>query len=89
MINKGIKLGIFAVALLSFSLSSAQNRDQKTPPTFEELIEKMDKNEDGKLSEDEVEGPLKDMFSEIDTDEDGFITEEEFENAPKPKGPRK
>jgi Ca2+-binding EF-hand superfamily protein len=87
MSNKGIKLGLFAIALLAFSFGNAQ--DKKTPPTFEELIEKMDANEDGKLSEDEVEGPLKDMFSDIDTDEDGFITEEEFENAPKPKGPRK
>jgi len=46
----------------------------------------MDANEDGKLSEEELKGPLKDNFDKIDTDEDGFITEEEFDKAPKPKG---
>ena len=45
----------------------------------------MDKNEDGKLSKDEIKGPLKEDFSKVDTDEDGFITEEEFKNAPKPE----
>jgi Ca2+-binding EF-hand superfamily protein len=68
------------------SFAQSQNRQQKTPPTFSELIKEMDTNEDGKLSEDEIKGPLKDNFEKIDTDEDGFITEEEFENAPKPKG---
>ena len=42
-------------------------------------------NEDGKLSKEEVKGPLKDHFDTVDADEDGFITEEELENAPKPK----
>ena len=45
----------------------------------------MDANEDGKLSKEEVKGPLKDHFDTVDADEDGFITEEELENAPKPK----
>ena len=43
----------------------------------------MDKNEDGKLSLDEIKGPLKEDFSKVDTDEDGFITEDEFKKAPK------
>ena len=45
----------------------------------------MDKNDDGKLSKDEVKGPLKDEFAKIDTDEDGFISKKEFEKAPRPK----
>ncbi|WP_083478324.1 EF-hand domain-containing protein [Lacinutrix himadriensis] len=75
------------VVLISNSaFSQSQNRQEKTPPSFSELIKEMDANEDGKLSKDEIKGPLKEDFSKIDTDEDGFISEEEFKNAPKPKG---
>jgi Ca2+-binding EF-hand superfamily protein len=63
-----------------------QDSDKKKPPTFKQLLKEMDKNEDGKLSKNEVQGPLKNDFSKIDTDEDGFITEKELEKAPKPKG---
>ena len=77
----------FGIALLSSvaAIGQSQDRERRQPPTFEQLLEKMDANEDGKLSADEVKGPLKDNFTKIDTDEDGFITEEELENAPKPK----
>ncbi|WP_117881305.1 EF-hand domain-containing protein [Aureibaculum luteum] len=64
---------------------SGNKQERKKPPTFTELIKQMDANEDGKLSKDEVKGPLKDEFTTIDTDEDGFISEKEFEKAPKPK----
>jgi Ca2+-binding EF-hand superfamily protein len=74
------------VCMSNSSFAQSQDRQQKTPPTFSEMLEKMDANADGKLSEDEVKGPLKEGFSTIDTDEDGFISEKELENAPKPKG---
>nr|WP_299389483.1 EF-hand domain-containing protein [Allomuricauda sp.] len=59
--------------------------DRKGPPSFSKLLEKMDENEDGKLSEAEVKGPLKNDFAKIDLNEDGYIDEEEFNKAPKPK----
>ncbi|WP_350284795.1 EF-hand domain-containing protein [uncultured Croceitalea sp.] len=75
--------------ILLFTTSSfgqSQNRqERREPPTFEELIEAMDANEDGKLSKDEIKGRLKKNFEKIDADEDGFITAEEFENAPRPE----
>ncbi|MDO6760079.1 EF-hand domain-containing protein [Tamlana sp. 2_MG-2023] len=78
---------VFGITVLSTTTAFSQGRgERKGPPEFSELLEKLDENEDGKLSESEVKGPLKDQFSEIDTDEDGFITEEEFKNAPKPQG---
>ncbi len=95
MKNNTIKtvLVAFGITLLcsSSSFAQSQNRqERKEPPTFEELIEQMDVNEDGKLSKNEIKGRLKKDFAKIDTDEDGFITAEEFEKAPKPeRGPRR
>lgn len=53
------------------------------PPSIDEIF-KMDANKDGKLSKDEIKGPLQRDFAKIDTNEDGFISREELENAPKP-----
>ncbi len=64
---------------------SQDNNERRKPPTFEQLLDKMDTNEDGKLSKKEIKGPLKERFSKVDLDEDGFITEEEFKKVPKPK----
>ncbi len=85
-----LAFGTIVVMSIS-SFGQSQNRqDRKKPPTFSELLEKMDANEDGKLSKDELKGPLKDNFAKVDSDEDGFITEEEFKKAPKPKrGPKR
>lgn len=79
---------IFGMALFfsNSTFAQSQNRqERKKPPTFKELIKEMDANEDGKLSKDELKGPLKDNFAKVDTDEDGYITEEEFKKAPRPK----
>jgi Ca2+-binding EF-hand superfamily protein len=50
-------------------------------PSAEDLIKELDKNEDGKLSKEEVEGHplLSRNFDEIDADKDGFITKDEIE----------
>ncbi len=79
------------ICVSSTSFAQSQNKqDRRSPPTFKELIKKMDANEDGKLSKEEIKGPLKKDFAKVDTDEDGFISEEEFAEAPKPKrGPKK
>ena len=90
MENKTTKTVLMAFGVTVLFTGSAfgqsQNRQERQkPPTFEELIEEMDSNEDGKLSADEIKGRLKKDFAKIDTDEDGFITAEEFEKAPRPK----
>ncbi|GAA4242618.1 EF-hand domain-containing protein [Winogradskyella psychrotolerans] len=76
--------GIMIISNMSYGQSQGR-QERKAPPTFSELLKEMDKNEDGKLSKEELKGPLKENFSKVDTDEDGFITEEEFKKAPKPK----
>ncbi|MCG9791688.1 EF-hand domain-containing protein [Flavobacterium algicola] len=69
------------------SVFAQQNEEQggKKPPTAEEIIKKMDADKDGKLSKDEVKGPLKDDFTKIDTDKDGFLSLAEIKKAPKPE----
>lgn len=77
---------IFCVAFVSVSMAQAQRgNDRKKPPTYAELLEQMDKNEDGKLAKSEIKGPLKNDFDKVDTNEDGFISEKEFKKAPKPQ----
>jgi Ca2+-binding EF-hand superfamily protein len=78
---------VFGITLFvsNYSFGQSQNKQKKEPPTFEQLLKEMDKNEDGKLSKKEVKGPLKKDFAKIDTDEDGFISEKELKKAPKPK----
>ncbi|MBB5269250.1 EF-hand domain-containing protein [Algibacter amylolyticus] len=88
--NKVFKTAILVFGITLFmsnsSFGQSDNRpDRKEPPTFKELLEEMDANEDGKLSEKEVKGPLKKDFAKVDANEDGVITEEELKNAPKPE----
>ena len=80
---------VFGVTVLMSSSAFAQSenkQNRKKPPTFEQLLKKMDANDDSMLSEKEVKGPLKDHFETVDANEDGFITEEELKKAPRPKG---
>lgn len=70
------------------SQTSKQERGER--PNKEERFAEMDVNNDGKLSAQEVKGPMKESFLKVDTNGDGFISKEELKNAPKPKRrPRK
>ena len=57
------------------------NGAQGQRPSITDLMRQMDANKDGKLSKDEVKGPLSDQFSEIDTNKDGFISKEELKGG--------
>lgn len=65
-----------------------QGGERGERPNPEELIAKMDSNKDGKLSKEEIKGPLGEKFNEVDTNNDGFITLEELKKAPKPENQR-
>ncbi|MFC3812152.1 hypothetical protein [Lacihabitans lacunae] len=71
---------------------SHQKREGKPPqgekPKFADLLTKMDKDKNGKLSKSEIEGPLKNDFEKIDANKDGFITEAELKKAGPPNPPR-
>nr|WP_321233174.1 YHYH protein [uncultured Psychroserpens sp.] len=62
-----------------------QQEQQKGRPSLDQIFEEMDENNDEKLSQKEVKGPLANSFSKIDANDDGFITKEELEKAPRPK----
>jgi Ca2+-binding EF-hand superfamily protein len=83
----GIAIGIFTIlgSVHGIAQNSERNEKPKTPPSYKELLKKMDTDEDGQLSKEEVKGPLKEDFSKIDANKDGFITEEELKKGKKPK----
>ncbi|MBL4605880.1 MAG: YHYH protein [Flavobacteriaceae bacterium] len=67
---------------------SKQN-NRRQGPSAKEILKMMDANKDGKISEKEAKGPLKEHFDVIDTNKDGFITKKELEKAPKPNNQRR
>ncbi len=75
---KPINIGL-ACLLLSTSVFAQsqppQRPDMGPPPSFSD----MDKNGDGVLTSDELEGPMRNDFSQIDQDGDGTVTEAELE----------
>lgn len=65
------------------SRNETRKRGERPDPA--KMFAEMDTNEDGKLSKDEVKGPLLEQFAKIDSNDDDFISKEELENAPKPE----
>jgi EF hand len=88
------KFLLFAMVMAILSCSSTEKTLENQPPAgappgTDETFAKFDTNKDGKLSADEVKGPLKKDFAKIDTNGDGFISKEELNKVPKRnrKGP--
>lgn len=48
--------------------------DQNRPRNSMDLLERMDANEDRKISKDEAKGPLAEDFERLDTNRDGVLT---------------
>jgi hypothetical protein len=87
-IKKGLLSLGFVLMISNIVISQEADKKEQPPkerPTIAKLFIDFDKNEDGKLSEKEVKGPLKKDFKRIDQDKDGFLSEQELERAPKPK----
>jgi Ca2+-binding EF-hand superfamily protein len=88
MIKNKLKfqLGVLLILLLGLSAVNAQSERQRPkPPTYQQLLEELDNNKDGKLAVSEIKGSLKEMADEVDTNKNGFISEEELKKAPMPK----
>lgn len=65
--------------------SQEKGNTEKPEPIAVDILNKMDADKDGKLSEKEVKGHLAKDFAKLDTDEDGFLSKEELEKVPKAK----
>jgi hypothetical protein len=50
-------------------------------PDPKQLIQRMDRDEDGKVSRAEARGPMQQRFDSLDADEDGFVTEAELKKG--------
>ncbi|WP_422107997.1 YHYH protein [Winogradskyella sp.] len=50
-------------------------------PSFADLLQEMDTNNDKKISKREAKGTLNDFFDRIDRNKDGFISEAEIKDA--------
>ncbi len=56
-------------------------RNRRPKPSPEMLIERFDKDGDGKLAKDEVSDRMQSRFTKFDTDQDGFVTVAELTAA--------
>ena len=55
------------------------SRSRRPDPA--QMIERMDRDDDGKLSRAEARGPMQQRFDSLDKDEDGFVTEAELKKG--------
>ncbi|MDF3129636.1 EF-hand domain-containing protein [Kiritimatiellaeota bacterium B1221] len=89
-----MKTTLTAMILLFLAAGSAMaqpgdaGKDGKKPPSAKALIEKLDKDGDGKISKTEFDGPAE-HFTQFDVNKDEFLTEEELPSGPPAKGGRR
>lgn len=71
------------LTLVSSTSNAQQGRSPKRPPSAEKIIERLDTDKDGKISNSEVKndekGHLKENFDNIDTNNDAYINKEELQ----------
>ncbi|MDF7825359.1 hypothetical protein P4B35_15140 [Pontiellaceae bacterium B12227] len=81
-----MKTQLIMALLLAAGTTMAQrqeNNNNRQPPTAAELISRLDKDKDGKVSESEFDGPAE-HFSQFDTNGDGYLSESEIPSGPPP-----
>jgi acetyl esterase/lipase len=62
---------------IAFFAASVTIIAAQEPAKFDDRLKRFDKNNDGKLSKDEVPEALKALFERLDANKDGFVTPEE------------
>ncbi|WP_010135741.1 EF-hand domain-containing protein [Ochrovirga pacifica] len=81
--QKTIVYAAFAAIVLSAGSIMAQEKQKPSP---EQVFKKFDKNKDGKLTKEELEGKkILERFDKIDKDKNGTISLEEFVKSRTPK----
>src|SRR5262245_7103249 len=83
----GLCLGMFGTVVAQDPKPAGKSGDdlkakfkgKMTPEAMvDSILERMDKNKDGKISRDEAQGRIKENFDRIDTNKDGFLDREEL-----------
>lgn len=55
--------------------------DAQVERFVDRMLERLDKNKDGKISKDEAMGPLAEAFDRLDTNKDGFLDRDELRRS--------
>jgi Ca2+-binding EF-hand superfamily protein len=83
-----MKIKMIVLLLLSAGFTMAQNDNSGgKPPTAAELISKLDKDGDGKISKTEFDGPAE-HFTQFDKNGDGYLSTDEIPSGPPQRGDR-
>lgn len=90
MNSKSLLLTLLCAALATLTSQAKPNeagREGKgTPPAADQIIERLDTDASGTLSQDEAKGPMAKNFSKIDADANGEITQQELATAHENRG---
>ena len=74
-------IGLIVVSSMITNAAPTENdKTNNVPPpklNINQVFEKLDTNNDGKISKDEARGRIKENFDKIDADKDGFVSKEE------------
>lgn len=82
---KTLKLTFATIAVMASATSFAQEAKQKPSP--EKMFKNLDKDKDGKITKEELEGKkILNRFDKIDKDANGTISLEELTNAMNKQG---
>lgn len=68
---------LFTLAVLSI-LGTSCAHGHRHHGHMKKMWEKLDANNDGKISKSEFDAMHNEMFAQMDTDNDGFLTKEEM-----------
>lgn len=80
-----IVFACFAVFSLTANELSLSILNRVKVPRAQKIMNKMDKDNDGRISKQEAKGRLKKQFGKFDTNNDGFLTPDELKHNQKIK----
>src|SRR5438132_11604781 len=89
LLGMSLVLGIVGLAIAQEPSKAGKDKPGATPPAkakggpdpemmVDQILQRMDKNKDGKISKSEAEGRIAENFDRIDTNKDGFLDRAEL-----------